>query len=109
MDCAYRAENLTTWNQLQRIKQQSFGSTPCGWVALPEILEAATPFKTLDKLDFFSDVMVATLPVVAEGVVVVVCRAVWPAVLGSRITPEEWLMWLRRVCCFSVGRLVRTW
>lgn len=75
---------------------------------LPEILEAATPFRTLDKLDFFSDVIVAgTLPVVADEAVV--CRAVCPAVLGSKITPDEWLMWFRRVCCFSVGRLVRTW
>lgn len=55
------------------------------------MLEAATPFNTLDKFDFFSDVIVAcTALVVAEDVIEEAgCRAVCPAVLGSKITPEE--------------------
>lgn len=60
---------------------------------LPEMLEAATPFNTLDKFDFFSDVTVAcTVGAVIVVDEVVMDKDVCPAVLGSKITPDAWLM-----------------
>lgn len=57
------------------------------------MLEAATPFNTLDKFDFFSDVTVAcTVGAVIVVDEVVMGKDVCPAVLGSKITPDAWLM-----------------
>lgn len=69
------------------------------------MLDAVTPFNILDISAFFESKWDGTVAIVWLGDGSVGC----PAVFGSNITPECDVMWFSRVCCFSDGKLVRTW